>query len=67
MSTVEEIKSAIEKLSLEDRARLERMLHGWVDDPWDQQMASDAAAGRFQSVLAEVDREIDEGRLRDLP
>lgn len=67
MSTLEEIKSAIERLSLEDRARLERMLHGWVDDEWDRQIASDAAAGRFQSILAEVDREIDEGRLRDLP
>src|SRR5439155_9770905 len=46
MSTVEEIKSAIDKLSLEDRAQLERMLHGWVDDEWDRQIAADAAAGR---------------------
>ena len=67
MSIVEEIKSAIEKLSLEDRARLERMLHGGADDEWDRQMAADAAAGRFQSILADVDREIDEGRLRDMP
>ena len=67
MSTVEESKSAIDKLSPEDRARLERLLHGWADDEWDQQIASAAAAGRFDSLLAEVDREFDQGRLRDLP
>ena len=67
MSTVEEIKIAIEKLSLEDRARLERLLHGWADDDWDRQIASDAAAGRLDSLLTDVDREIAEDELRELP
>jgi len=38
MSTVEEIKVAIQTLSLEERAELARWLHGWSDDDWDRQM-----------------------------
>jgi hypothetical protein len=67
MSTVEEIKAAIEKLSIDDRARLERLLHGWADDEWDRQIAADASAGRLDGVLERVDRAIDAGHLRDLP
>ena len=67
MSTVEEIKAAIEKLSLEERAELMKSLHGWTDDEWDEQMKADAAAGTFDRILAEVDEEIDTGNLKDLP
>lgn len=67
MSTVEEIKVAIGKLSLSERGELERWLHGWTDDEWDEQMNADAAAGRFDKILAEVDAEIDRGELRDSP
>ena len=58
MSTVEEIKSAIDKLSLSERAQLERLLHGWEDDDWDRQIANDASAGKLHKLIAEVDREI---------
>jgi hypothetical protein len=67
MSTVQEIKAAIEKLSLSERAELERMLHGWADDDWDRQIADDATSGRLDKLLSEVDKEIDGGRLRELP
>jgi hypothetical protein len=67
MSTVEEIKAAIEKLSLEERAELERALHGWVDDDWDRQIKADAEAGRLDQILKEVDNDIDSGNLRDMP
>ncbi len=50
MSTVAEIKTAISKLSLEDRAELLADLCGWTDDAWDRQMKSDAAEGRFASL-----------------
>ena len=59
MSTVDEIKAAIEKLPPSERARLEQWLHGSADDEWDEQMKADAAAGRLDSLLAEVDREIE--------
>lgn len=67
MSTVQEIKAAIEKLSLEDRAELERLLHGWEDDDWDRQMKDDANAGRLDKLIAEVDADIDAGKLKELP
>jgi hypothetical protein len=67
MSTVEEIKSAIDKLPLSERGQLERWLHGWTDDDWDRQMEADARAGRFARLIDEVDEEIRAGQLRDLP
>ena len=47
VNTVEEIKKAIGKLSLEERAEIAAELCGWTDDDWDRQMKSDAAAGKF--------------------
>jgi hypothetical protein len=67
MSTVEEIKAAIDKLSLSERARLERILHEWTDDQWDQQMTQDAVAGRLDKLISEADADIDENRLRETP
>ena len=67
MSTVEEIKAAIEKLSLEQRGEIARWFHGWTDDEWDRQMKDDAAAGRLNGLLDQVDREIKSGKLKDLP
>jgi len=45
MSTVAEIKSAIDRLSPQERCELEALLHPWADDPWDRQMAADAEPG----------------------
>ena len=67
MSTVEQIKAAINQLSLEERAELAGWLHGWADDEWDRQMRRDAESGRLDKLVAEVDAEIDAGRLRDMP
>jgi hypothetical protein len=67
MSTVEEIKAAIDKLSLSERARLERILHQWTDDEWDKQIAQDAASGRLDKLISEVDADIDADRLREIP
>lgn len=67
MSTVEEIKLAIERLSLSERGQLERWLHAWQDDQWDRQIADDARTGRLDRLLAEADEEIRHDRLKDLP
>lgn len=67
MSTVQEIKDAIERLSFEQRAELAAWLHGWKDDEWDQQMKRDIASGKLDNVLREVDDDIRAGRLRDMP
>jgi hypothetical protein len=53
--TVEEIKSAIPKLTLEQRAEVARCLHGWEDDEWDAQLKRDLAAGKLDKLLKRVD------------
>jgi hypothetical protein len=54
MSTVEEIKTAISKLWLEERAELTAELCAWPDDGWDLQMKTDAAAGKFAPLNLEA-------------
>jgi hypothetical protein len=65
--SVEQIKTAIERLSFEERAELAAWFHGWRDDEWDEQMKRDVAEGRLDDVLREVEDDIAAGRLRDMP
>lgn len=67
MSTLQEIKAAIPKLTLEERAEVARCLHQWEDDEWDQQMKLDAAEGKLKNLLKKVDSDIAQGNLSDLP
>ena len=55
MSTLEEIKTAIQMLSLEERAEITAELCGWTDDDWDRQMKADGAAGKFEPLNREAD------------
>ncbi|HEY5233046.1 MAG TPA: hypothetical protein VIK35_05905 [Verrucomicrobiae bacterium] len=50
MSTVAEIYTAIQELSLQERCELEALLHPFEDDDWDRQMKRDAAAGKFGAL-----------------
>jgi hypothetical protein len=50
MSTVDEIKTEISRLSLEERAELTADLCGWTDDDWDRQMKADAVAGKLTAL-----------------
>jgi hypothetical protein len=65
--SVEQIKTAIEQLSFQERAELAAWFHGWRDDEWDEQMKSDIAKGKLEAVLREVDEDIQAGRLTDMP
>jgi len=65
--SVEQIKTAIEQLSFEERAELAAWFHGWKDDEWDEQMKRDVAEGRLDDVLREVEDDIAAGRFRDMP
>jgi hypothetical protein len=67
MSTLQEIKAAIPKLTLEERAEVARCLHGWEDDDWDKQMKSDLAAGKLDGLLKKVDAGIDCGNFSEMP
>ena len=50
MSTVAEIFTAMQELSLQERCELEALLHPFEDDDWDRQMKRDAAAGKFDAL-----------------
>ena len=67
MSTVAEIFNAIKELSPQERCELEALLHPFEDDDWDRQMKRDAAAGKFDKLVAQVDDDIAKGKLRDFP
>jgi hypothetical protein len=66
VSTVEEIKTAIKMLSLEERAEIIAELCGWTDDDWDRQMKADGAAGKFESLNREADAAHAAGQTRPL-
>ena len=56
MSTVAEIKAAIDQLSLPERCELEALLHPSADDAGDEQMKHDAA-GKFEVLNEEAGAE----------
>ena len=45
-----EIREAIGKLSLEERAEITAELCGWAEDDWDRQMQRDALQGKFDAL-----------------
>jgi hypothetical protein len=67
MSTVEEIKTAIEQLNFEQRTQLARWMHGWEDDDWDKQIAADAKAGKLDHLIHKAKADAKSGRLRNFP
>ena len=66
MSTVEEIQSAMQKLSLEERDQLRGWFLAFEDDNWDREMAADAAAGKLDKLAEEADKGLREGRCKEL-
>ena len=56
MSTVAEIKEAIDRLSPQEYCELMSVLHPFDDDDWDRQMKADAAAGRFVAMNERAER-----------
>jgi hypothetical protein len=65
--SVQEIKEALKRLSLEERAEVAACLHSWNDDEWDEQMKRDLASGKLDKILAQVDADISENKLREMP
>jgi hypothetical protein len=59
--------TALTDVTLEERAEVARCLHEWEDDAWDKQMQQDLTAGKWDGLLAKVDDDIHQGKLRDLP
>ncbi|MEI6659028.1 MAG: hypothetical protein WCO76_10860 [Planctomycetota bacterium] len=66
MTTLLEIKAAIEKLSPREYADLMAMLHPPVDDEWDREIKADAAAGRLDHLVEEAQADSATSRCRPL-
>jgi len=66
MSTVAEIEAAINKLPPEDFAQLRDWLLERDNLLWDKQIEVDAAAGRLDHVVKEIESDIAAGRVKPL-
>ncbi|MGP0064613.1 MAG: hypothetical protein ACLQGP_13575 [Isosphaeraceae bacterium] len=64
--SVMEIENAITQLSARELAVLMAWLEEYHAQAWDKQIEEDLEAGRLDAVLAEVDREIEQGQARPL-
>ena len=80
---VQEIKEAVQRLSVEGRAggearassffllpsdfsEIAACLHSWNDDAWDDQMKSDLASSKLDKMLAQVNADIAQNKIRAL-
>lgn len=66
MSTVTEIKAAIDRLSPQDYCELMSVLHPFEDDEWDRQIKLDAATGQFRAMNEKAEQDYAAGRTKPL-
>jgi len=66
MAQVESIQAEIESLSSEDFARLRQWFVEREWQSWDEQIESDAAAGKLDFLREEAEAAKQKGELRDL-
>lgn len=67
MSRVEEIEAAIDGLPPEEYRRIVQWFRAREEQRWDDQMDSDASAGKFDSLFDEAESESAKGLLRKSP
>ena len=66
MSSVLEIESAVQQLSLKDLHVFRNWFHGFDAEAWDKQFEDDANAGRLDTLTDEALSDLREGHCRDL-
>jgi len=66
MSEVEELEARISKLPRHEMAELRDWFLRLDDQLWDEQIASDFEAGKFQEMAERARRELAEGKAREL-
>ena len=66
MSEVEAIESRIRDLTPQDFACLRKWFHEFENECWDQQIASDFKAGKFNSLIEKARAEFAQGKAREL-
>lgn len=67
MSTVEEIRRAIEQLPREDFLKISEWIVRRQEEEWDRQIEDDIRAGRLDKLAEEALREHREGKTRAFP
>jgi len=64
--SIQEIEAAIMRLPANDLARLTAWLDAYNAAAWDKQIEADLEAGRLDTLLDEVDREVAAGAARPM-
>jgi hypothetical protein len=65
--TLDHLKSEIGKLPPHERVALTAWLVEQDEQAWDEQIASDARAGKLDALIRRADREHADGTLREAP
>ena len=65
MSTIQEIQTAVIKLSSEELSAFRSWFTEFDAKTWDQELEQDVAAGRLEALAEEALRDLHEGRCRD--
>jgi len=64
--TIQEIEQAITELDPDELARLREWFDEYYAQVWDEQIEQDAASGRLDKLIAEVDEEYNAGLSKPL-
>lgn len=64
--SIQEIEKAVVQLPPEELDQLMERLEEIRQEQWDQQIARDSAAGRFDALIEQSKRDVAEGRFRPL-
>ena len=64
--SVEQIEQEVSKLERDQFARFSAWFEQFRADAWDKQITSDAEDGKFDTVFAEIDGELQRGEIRPL-
>ncbi|MCB1122796.1 MAG: hypothetical protein KJT03_14680 [Verrucomicrobiae bacterium] len=66
MTSVKEIESAIRQLPDSEKKSLALKINDLYWDAWDEQLAGDITSGRLDDLIAETEKEINEGNVKPL-
>lgn len=66
MSTIQEIESAVRKLSPKELQAFRKWFQGFDAEAWDRQFEEDVKAGRLDALAEEALHDLRDGRCTDL-
>jgi hypothetical protein len=64
--SVQDLESAVSSLSREELSAFHRWFEEFIADAWDQQIEEDIKAGKLDHLVAEADREFEDGHCTPL-